>query len=131
MRETSAACEGCETYKLLDLGEECGDTVCSFDPELWSEVRNDIKDLLIEWYNTQEEDLDAADRLMLAKLHEEGKIQFSECEQCGETCFDAQPDNWDDFQGTGVGMQQGIYGDFCGSCASEIMEKAKRTDLPL
>jgi len=112
------------TSGILQRGED--------DPHMpaeWIEIAEDQRELLLEWYNTREEDIDAEDLKRLAALYQAGQIAFATCDECGGTCYDATPDDWGHFQGTGVGMVEGIYGDFCGQCAQEIVEKAKRTGL--
>lgn len=101
-------------------------------PESWEEIDTKTQDLLIEWYNTRKEDLNCHDLRLLAALYHDGKIEFGKCIECGMTCFRASPESWDEFQGTGVGMVEGIYGTedtYCGDCAGEIMGKARDIGL--
>jgi len=101
-------------------------------PESWEEIDSETQDLLIEWYNTREEDLNYHDLKLLADLHHDRRIEFGVCSECGEKCVEANPESWNEFQGVGVGMVDGIYGTedtFCGTCAIVIRDKANDIGL--
>lgn len=102
------------------------------NPRKWDEIDVTTQELLIKWYNTREKDLDAHDLHILADLYHSGNIHFAECIDCGMTCFTVYPENWDEFQGTGVSMIEGIYygkSTFCGECYCEIRNKAEEAGV--
>jgi hypothetical protein len=98
-------------------------------PEAWENLSSDTQDNLIKWYNVCEEDLDADDLEKLADLYNKDQIRFDECFKCGMTCYEANPDDWGEFQGTGVGMEEGIFGEACGDCMTKIRDEAERANL--
>jgi len=99
------------------------------NPEEWEDIDSDTQDLLVEWYNIREKDLSRDDLELLAELFQKGNIEIIECPECGTTCYEANPDNWGDFQGTGVGMEDGIFGGHCGDCYTQAEEKAKEMGI--
>ena len=104
----------------LNAGEEV--------PENWECINEEQQAYLIEWYNICEKDVTFDDLELLADLYDAGQIEFVYCE-CGTLCFEANPDNWGDFQGTGVGMTEGFNGEYCHDCFEEIKEQAQKAGL--
>jgi len=103
---------------VLSNGEE--------NPEDWELIDSETQDNLIEWFNIREEDIEAHELQLLADLHCSGNICFINCHECGYVAFEATPEDWDNFQGTGCGMKQGIFnGTLCGDCYVEFKEKAE------
>lgn len=98
----------------------------------WDAIDETTQERLFEWYNVRERDLTTHDLKILADLHHSGNIRFGECVGCGMTCYEAHPKSWDEFQGTGVGMMDGIYhgtATFCGECYIKIRDKAEEAGV--
>jgi len=65
----------------------------------WSEVSEQARTDLIEWYNVCEEDLDSKDRQLLATLYGAGLFHAWNCPDCGERVYVGDPEDWEHFQG--------------------------------
>jgi len=65
--------------------------------ENWDDLPEQVLNDLEEWYNHTvlgEEDYD-----LLFELFNKGQFHAWDCTSCGERCFNAEPDNWENFQG--------------------------------
>lgn len=77
----------------------------------WRDIPESTQNDLIEWYNQR--DIDSRDKRILARLYHAHQFYAYDCGYCGDRVRQAQPDNWNNFQG--VCQDEGI-GQLCGEC---------------
>jgi hypothetical protein len=53
---------------------------------------------LLEFYNTAEESVTVEDLELLARLQNSGRFKSWECPTCGDRMYQADPEDWGDFQ---------------------------------
>jgi hypothetical protein len=84
-------------YDLTSLSEqELGYLEAAGVDVSWYRLDEQTRTDLETWFNREP---DEADKTILAKLFNDGKFRAWNCVECGERCYEGQPDDWGHFQG--------------------------------
>ncbi len=65
----------------------------------WSQLPEDIRRDLLEWFNIVPEAVNRDDKTRLARLYSQGKFEAWYCPGCGARVRCGEPDDWEHFQG--------------------------------